>query len=793
MVAQSRAAAAVPSFERGNSARTFARARAAAHALPVVGAGGVVRRGEKRLFAAPPAVAAVGDEEDEVAAAEEAGPPQKKKKKGKQGKRRDATADFFDDAERFAAAKAAIAGLAAKVVSNPEMNLAALAELRAMAKSRNRNVAALVIITESQLYKDIAPAYRVREISEEEAGVAVSKEVASMRNFEQGLLRAYKRFVSAAVSASRWRGGRRMRGEEWSAAERGMHKARRAACTALCEAARHLLHFNLADDVGAAVAGLTCDRDEAVRKEACAALGEVLGEAHRCAGTSLSARVVVAECLSKTVVSGRGVAQEEAVLPLLKLRFGFFSKFDRARGKKKKEEDGKFNRKKRVKMSEARAEKEAKETAERERSERMDLERDMREAHAEATPQELFAAKKRLLDATCKACFNVIKAASETALFAAGAAERARGDGVKGGVKRDDDDDAGVARTKKPPPALSAALEGVLLVASMLRIELLDAILAALSPILEGETLPIATRFRCLAAAYSILSAHAAAQTLDADAFTRDARAMDAALYKAVGQLFGPTAPLSGDETCCAEALRALAAAFAGRRMPPVRTASLARRLLIVAAAQASTHACSVGLVTAAQAMLPYHLVECLYPAAGATRAGQTDDDAGDTEAARPSALDVCFGEEAGLLQTYDMSVNDPDIANAEHSGSWELAVLQAHYHPAVRALAKLCCTGVCGERRPAGHTVSPDLIATFSSAGGGFNPAPVSTFHGPKNRAKSAARRQNSLVALVDSLDERYSTGEHAAAKDDGGFVDRDEAAAPDEETVSALFAMKG
>jgi nucleolar complex protein 3 len=746
----------VPAFERGNAARVFARRPHAA--LPVVGGDGKVERAfaVARLPAKRKGAAVEVEQEVELGrdGAERAGEDEgrrngKRRKRGPEG-----AEDFFDELERFESAKARIASLASQIVSNPEANLGKLGDLRKMAKSKNRNVTTLVVLTESQLYKDICPAYRIREISEEEASVKVSKEVAALRNFEQGLLRCYSRFVKSAVSLSRWSAGkvRRNGAKDWSDTERRMHKLRRAACSALCEVTRNLLHFNLADEVGSVVAGLTCDRDPAVRSEASEALAEVLGEAHKCAGTSLVARVVVAEYLSKAIVTGKGVAQEETIAPLLEIRFVFFSKFNKSG--KKEDKPGKFNRKKRVKLSEKRAEKEAAEAAERERAERLDLERDMREAHAEATPQELYAAKKSLLNATCKACFNVIKAASESALAASDA------------VAKGDDDQAGNersrSRSKKPPPALSAALEGVHLVASMLSAELLDAILAALSPILEGDTLPLAIRFRSLAAAYTILAAHAAKQAVDADSFPRDARSMDACLYTAIGEMFGPLSPVSGNEAVCGEALNAVAAAFAGRRMPPVRAAALARRLQVVAAAAAPTHACTVGLLTAAQATLPPQLVECLYPKSAGTGAdNEANGDAVDTDG---------FGEDAGLLQLYDMDTNDPDIASAENSAAWELATLRAHFHPAVRAVAKLCCEGVCGERRPAGHSVSAETVDEFSTESGGFNPPPVSLFHGVRNKAKSAGRRQEALATLLQSLDERY---EAEAALSDANALD--------------------
>lgn len=763
----------VPAWERGNSARQFSRAPAAA--LPVVAEDGRVARkfptaraGSKRKAsgqdggAGEDAGNGLHREDGEVVAVDrgnglpvsgkdEKATGRKKRRMGAKNQTR-TVADYAAEMEKVERAKAQIAAMASAVVANPEQNLKNLGELRTMAKSSNRTVTTLIILTESQLYKDICPAYRIRTISEEEASVKVSKDVAALRNYEQGLLTAYTRFVRSTISLSKWsagstsstrEGGGRGAEKSWSEAEKKMHKLRRAACTALCEISRALLHFNLASEVASAVAGLTSDRDAAVRKEAAAALTEVLGEAHKCAGTSLSARVQVADQLSKAVVHSKSLAQAETISPLLHIRFAFFSKFTKSRGGKKETKKA-FNRKHRTKKSSTQADKEAREAVEKERQDRLDLERDMREAHAEATPEELFTAKKSLLNSVCKACFNVIKAASESAL--AGAAARG-GDG--------DEKTGRESRTRRPPPALAHALEGTLLVASLLQGDLVDAILAALSPILEGDTLPLAIRFRSLAAAYSILAAHAAEQRVDADSFTRDARAMDSCLYVALGQLYGPGSPLSADEAITAEALRAIGAAYSGRRMPPVRLAAFARRLGVSAAALAPTHGCTVGLLSSMQVMLPATLVECLFPVGADVAPGASGKNA--TE----------FGEDGGLVQEFDFEAEDPDTAGAEHSAAWELAALSAHFHPSVQAVAKQICGGVCGDRRPTGAVDPPGIAEAHSSAKGGFNPPPLSTFKGRKTGV-SASRQKGwqSVGGIFSTLSDSY--GSAGAATDD-------------------------
>jgi Nucleolar complex-associated protein/CBF/Mak21 family len=756
---------AVPAWEQGNAARKFAVAARPTSALPIISDDGHVTRAklpirvpakrklpcnELNISSANAAVPDIRrDTHDEQgrqtsraarSATERHVPTKKRRQKVGSMRGRGAPADVADyahDLEKFERARSQIAAMASSVVSNPEANFARLNELRKMAQSSNRTITTLIVLTESQLYKDICPDYRIRVLSEEEASVKVSKDVANLRNYEQALLLCYTRFVKSAISLSRWSSGTAPVGSSGrvpaakSESERKMRKLRRAACTALIEITRSLLHFNLATEIVPVVAAFTADRDPDVRTEACEAMTEVLSETHRCAGPSLAARVLIAECLSKSIVARKAAAPPEAIRPLLVIQFNFFSRFLSSRGSKKEvDAKKKFNRKHRTKLSASQQEKAAQQAAEQERMDRLDLERDMQEAHAEATPQELFNAKKRILHSVCMAAFNVIKSSSEAAILAkeaASAAETRGGNGIRG-------EGPSCARTRKPPAGLADALEATLLISSMIPSEILDAILAALSPLLESDKLPLSTRFRCLSASYSILAAHASAQEVDADSFTRDARAMDACLYSAIGCLYGPAMPLNADEDITSEALRTVSTAFSTRRMPAVRAAAFSHRLGILALSSAPTHACAIGLISSMQKILQPVLVESLFPSAHSPSAGG-------------EAYD--FGSSSGLLHGFDMSTNDPDSAGAECSAAWELAALRAHFHPTMKRIAQACAQGTCGDHMSSSTADAVHLVASHSAKRGGFNPAPQAMFLGAK-KARSPSDAEAAISALA-------------------------------------------
>ena len=76
--------------------------------------------------------------------------------------------------EPFHIVKSRIALWASKIVSDPEANLSLLKELRQFSSSHKGRSAALSILTEAQLFKDLAPAYRIRAITESEANSKVS-------------------------------------------------------------------------------------------------------------------------------------------------------------------------------------------------------------------------------------------------------------------------------------------------------------------------------------------------------------------------------------------------------------------------------------------------------------------------------------------------------------------------------------------------------------------------------------------------------------------------------------------
>lgn len=602
--------------------------------------------------------------------------------------------------EKFENLKAEVAAMASKLVSNPEEKVGLLSQLRKMAQQAHGKSAALIILTESQLYKDIAPAYRIRSITEKEAEVKVSKEIARLRTFEQSLAKYYQAFVRSCVSAVGWRSGK---GAKTEVAKDMMIK-RNAACKSLSELIAALPHFNEAETVANAVCSLTQDREEDIRKQSSKALTQVLENAHRSSGQTLQICIQISKQLANLASSKARVVPEEVIVPLINIRFVKFPLLPPS--KKSKNEPKKAKRF--IKKRRRKPEKEIEGVDEDE------IEKDLQEGYAEASTAEIFNSKKQLLDHVCHAYFNVIKVAADSV------------------TPKSDEVNVSKNRTRKPPPALFVVLKGLRHMATFINTSVMESILDALVILVEDGNLPMLVRFRCLSGCYAVLGVHSKAQKADPDSFVRDAQSIDAALYKELSALYGPGTSLKDEEQVTIEAIETIITAGAYREIPAIRRAALSRKLACLCAGLAPTHACTIGLLRAAQTLLAPSLVSPIFKQAA-------------------NKVDKSDGIDAGVVERYDMKVEDPEITGAERSAAWELSCLHDHFHPTVRQLATKCAMGFCGARLP--FTRDNIAIATMqhATAEGGFYPMPQATpTQGIKGRKSSYNARSSNVLKSV-------------------------------------------
>ena len=701
-----------PAWER---ARSFTQDEAEKKALPVIQNDGRVKRAQAHhpKFKAKtqkkrkaPHQSSANEEESTSAAVPStgwaAGASKAPKHLRKRKKLESSLEDYAKKFENFETLKTNIASIASKILAKPEENVALLKELRKLFHGLKGQSAALVILTESQIFKDIIPAYKIRPITDKEAQVKVSKEVAKLRTYEQALLSGYKRFVQSCTTLSRWRSG----GARETEATRNMGKVRLAACRALAQLIQALPHFNEADTISTSVCNLVADREETVRRQSADALKVVLGDAHRASGPTLNICVLIAKQLASVAIAKVHITPAEVVEPLAEIQFARFAKLPTSsKAKNAQKKSKRFIKKRRRKP-------EKEETL----VDETEIERDLREADAEATPGEVYSAKKKLLDFVCHCYFNVIQAASHNA-------EKQEGS-KHDGTKR-----------RKPPLALTPALKGLLRVSSFISTDIIEAILGALSPLLETGRLPLMIRFRCLSAAYAILGMHSRTVQADPDSFTGDTRALDTSLYTSIGNLYGTDTPAKDHEYITFDAMEAILSCINFREVPMVRCTATGRRLSVLAASSAPTHTCTIGLLRVAQLMLQPALVSPLYP--------QKADKANEN----------VLGIDSGLVQDFDMDTDDPEIVGAERSVSWELSCLMAHFHPAVREIAEVIASGFCGSRLPKTSENIILAVKGYQSSKGGFNPPPrEKPLKAKKPKRRQASPKQDAVLQSVFS-----------------------------------------
>ncbi|RVE59217.1 hypothetical protein OJAV_G00186480 [Oryzias javanicus] len=148
--------------------------------------------------------------------------------------------------------KKTIAGLGAAIISDPFSNMKRVKELRGMMMETDPSVAVsvrkLVMVSLMEIFKDIAPAYRIRPLTAAEKAVKVKKETQLLREFEEGLVSQYKFFLEDLEQVIKdWKQKKRKR-----SAAVGLHSYRglaQVAVRCLCELLVALPHFNFHNNI----------------------------------------------------------------------------------------------------------------------------------------------------------------------------------------------------------------------------------------------------------------------------------------------------------------------------------------------------------------------------------------------------------------------------------------------------------------------------------------------------------------------------------------------------------------
>ncbi|NXL45335.1 NOC3L protein, partial [Podilymbus podiceps] len=145
-----------------------------------------------------------------------------------------------------------IAALASAILSEPDSSIKKLKELRAMLMEQDPNVAVivrkLVMVSLMEVFKDIAPSYKIRPLTEAEKATKVKKETQKLREFEEGLVSQYKFYLENLEQTIKdWKQRKLKKSNVISLkAYKGLAEV---AVKCLCELLVALPHFNFHNNI----------------------------------------------------------------------------------------------------------------------------------------------------------------------------------------------------------------------------------------------------------------------------------------------------------------------------------------------------------------------------------------------------------------------------------------------------------------------------------------------------------------------------------------------------------------
>lgn len=101
-------------------------------------------------------------------------------------------------------AKEELARIAMLINEDPEEYVGSFKKLADMVdKDTHPVIKKLALATQAAVFRDVIPGYRIRPLSEEDMKTKLSKEVRKLRNYEQSLLSAYRRYIQQLTSFSK--------------------------------------------------------------------------------------------------------------------------------------------------------------------------------------------------------------------------------------------------------------------------------------------------------------------------------------------------------------------------------------------------------------------------------------------------------------------------------------------------------------------------------------------------------------------------------------------------------------
>ncbi|KAK5905402.1 hypothetical protein CgunFtcFv8_001370 [Champsocephalus gunnari] len=188
-----------------------------------------------------------------------------------------------------------IARLGSAIMSDPYSNIKRLKELRGMLMESDPAVAVtvrkLVMVSLMEIFKDVAPTFRIRPLTAEEKAAKVKKETQQIRDFEEGLVSQYKFYLEDLEQTVKdWKQKKKKRSQAVSLdSYLGLAQV---SIRCLCELLLALPHFNFHNNIVVILVPLMNDPSKTVSLMCCDAFKKMFHQ-DKDGGPSLAAVRVV--------------------------------------------------------------------------------------------------------------------------------------------------------------------------------------------------------------------------------------------------------------------------------------------------------------------------------------------------------------------------------------------------------------------------------------------------------------------------------------------------------------------
>ncbi|NP_001183025.1 uncharacterized protein LOC100501347 [Zea mays] len=156
--------------------------------------------------------------------------------------------------ELFEKKKAQLAELGMSMLEDPESNIRSLNDMLSISNDRDQKVVKLGVMSLLAVFKDVIPSYRIRQLTEKELAVEVSKEVKKTRYYEYTLIRCYKAYLQKLISLEK------------------QPYFYTVAVRCMCALLDTAPHFNFRESLLASVVKNLSSSDDVVRKMCCEAI-----------------------------------------------------------------------------------------------------------------------------------------------------------------------------------------------------------------------------------------------------------------------------------------------------------------------------------------------------------------------------------------------------------------------------------------------------------------------------------------------------------------------------------------